>query len=307
MTAVPTRSGVVREYPLTRPLDLALTLRPLWRGPADPTMRLGRQRAWRATRTAAGPAALAIAVDGARLTAEAWGPGADAALDLVPGLIGDHDDLAGWQPDRHRLVAELDRRLPGVRIGRTGAVLEALVPAIIEQKVTGREAFGAFRALVIAHGEPAPGPLGLRLMPHPDRLATLPYYAFHPLGLERRRADAIRWAAQRARWLEQAVELPVADAYARLSSIPGVGPWTAAEVAVRALGDPDAVSVGDYNLPALVGWSLAGERHADDRRMLELLEPFRGHRARAIRLLEAGGVGPPRRGPRMPPRAIAGI
>jgi 3-methyladenine DNA glycosylase/8-oxoguanine DNA glycosylase len=270
-------------------------------------MRLGQQRAWRATRTTSGPASVALTLDGDRLTAEAWGPGAEALLDVVPALIGEHEDLSSWRPDRHRVIAELDRRLRGVRLGRTGAVMEALVPAIIEQKVTGREAFAGFRALVLAHGEPAPGPLGLRLPPHPDRLAALPYYAFHPLGIERRRADVIRRAAARARWLEETVALPIADAYARLRSIQGVGPWTTAEVAVRAMGDPDAVSVGDFHLPSLVGWSLAGERRADDTRMLELLEPFQGHRARAIRLLEVGGVGPPPRGPRMPSRSIAGI
>ncbi len=94
------------------------------------------------------------------------------------------------------------------------------------------------------------------------------------------------------------------DAYRLLLAIPGVGPWTAGEVGRAALGDPDAVSVGDYHLPSLVAWLLAGERRADDARMLELLEPYRGQRGRVIRLLEAAGTWPPRRGPRMPARSI---
>jgi 3-methyladenine DNA glycosylase/8-oxoguanine DNA glycosylase len=307
VTAVSHPSGVARTFVLDRPLDLFLTLRPLWRGSGDPTMRLGRHRAWRATRTPDGPAAVALAVDGERLRAEAWGPGAAHALDRVPALVGQDEDLAAWRADLHPVVAALDRRLAGVRLGRTGAVMEALVPAVIEQKVTGREAFRSFRSLVVAHGAPAPGPLGLRLLPDPGVLAALPYFAFHPLGIERRRADAIRRAATRGAWIEAITELPIAAAYARLRSIPGVGEWTAAEVGVRALGDPDAVSVGDFHLPKLVAWALVGEPRADDARMLELLEPFRGHRARVIRLIEASGLGPPRRGPRLPVRSIAGI
>ena len=270
-------------------------------------MRLARDQAWRAVRTAAGPASVALTVDGGRLRVEAWGPGADAALADVPGLAGLDEDRSGWRPERHPVVARLDRSLPGIRLPRTATVLEVLVPAIIEQKVTGREAFRAFRELVLRHGEPAPGPLGLRLPPTAEVLASMPYYAYHPLGLERRRADTIRRAAGRAAWLEATRELPLREAYAGLTANPGIGPWTAAEVAFRALGDTDAVSIGDFHLPRLVAWSLAGETDADDARMLELLEPFRGQRARAIRLLEAGGGFPLRRAPRMPARSIARI
>ncbi len=138
----------------------------------------------------------------------------------------------------------------------------------------------------------------------PRRLAALPYYAFHPFGVEQRRADTIRRATARADWLEAIVDLPVDEAYARLTALPGIGPWTAAEVAVRALGDPDAVSVGDFHLPNLVAFALAGEPRADDARMLELLEPWRGERARVIRLLELSGIDAPKYGPRLTPRRI---
>src|SRR4029453_9570108 len=147
----------------------------------------------------------------------------------------------------------------------------------------------------------------LRLPPDPARLAALPYYAYHAFGLERRRAEVIRRAARRATWFEATVELPLPDAYRRLTALPGLGPWTAAEVAVRALGDADAVSVGDYHLPSLVAYALAGERKATDGGMPELLEPFRGHRARVVRLLEESGIRPEARGPRMQPRSIAAI
>jgi 3-methyladenine DNA glycosylase/8-oxoguanine DNA glycosylase len=269
-------------------------------------MRLGRDRAIRATRTPDGPATIALTVDGERLHAEAWGPGADRALDGAPALAGVEDGRHGFAP-ANRLLADLDRRMPGLRIGRSGAVLEALIPAILEQKVTGAEARRAYRGIIARWGETAPGPFGLRILPPPEVLARLPYEAFHPMGLERRRADLIRSVALRAARFEEIVDLPLPDAYRRLTALPGLGPWTAAEVALRALGDPDAVSVGDYHIPNMVGFALAGERKATDARMLELLAPYRGQRGRVIRLLEASGIRPPARGPRMSVRSIAAI
>jgi 3-methyladenine DNA glycosylase/8-oxoguanine DNA glycosylase len=291
---------------LDRPLDLALTLGIHAHGPADPTTRHEAGRLIRTTRSADGPATVALRVRDGRLDAEAWGPGAGRALAGVPALAGLDDEPAPLD-HAHRLVTELARHMPGLRIGRTGSVFEALMPAILEQKVTGTEAFNAYRALVFAYGEPAPGPYRLMVAPSAATIARLPYYAFHPLGVERRRADTLRYAAAYASRLEEGADLALEVAYRRLRALPGVGPWTAAEVGLRALGDPDAVSVGDYHLPNLVSWALAGEPRADDARMLELLEPYRGQRARVVRLLEASGIRAPRYGPRMAPRSIAGI
>jgi 3-methyladenine DNA glycosylase/8-oxoguanine DNA glycosylase len=206
-------------------------------------------------------------------------------------------------------VTDLARRHPGIRIPRSGAVLASLVPAILEQKVTGGEARRAWAGLIRAYGEAAPGPpeWRLRLGPPAATLARLPYYTYHPFGVERRRADLIRRVAARADWFEAVVDLPLPDAYERLTAVPGIGPWTAAEIGVRALGDEDAVSVGDFHLPHLVAFALAREPRGTDARMLELLEPYRGCRARVIRLLELSGVGPPRRGPRFSGGAIEGI
>jgi 3-methyladenine DNA glycosylase/8-oxoguanine DNA glycosylase len=295
-----------RTLLLDRPLDLGLTLGPHVRGTGDPTMRLGRTSAIRASRTPDGPATIDIRLNGARLEVEAWGPGAERALDAAPALVGMDDDRSGFAP-AHPLLVDLDRRAPGLRIGRSGAVLEALIPAILEQKVVGIAARRAYRGIIARWGEPAPGPFGLRLLPRPDVLATIPYHAFHPLGVERRRAELIRLVAARANRFEEIVEMPLPDAYRRLRAVPGIGPWTAAEVAVRALGDVDAVSVGDFHLPNLVAFALAGERRATDERMLELLEPFRGQRGRVIRLLEASGIWPEAHGPRMPIASIAAI
>ena len=294
-----------RVYPLDAPFDLTSTLGILSRGAGDPTLRLARGRAWRATRTADGPATVTIVQDAGRLAAEAWGPGAERALDDLPRVLG--LDTGPFRPaDHHRLVTELARRLPGVRITRTAAILDALIPAILEQKVTGDEARRAWRGLIARFGEPAPGPpeFLLRLPPTPATLAALPYYTFHPFGIERRRAELIRRVAGRAAWFEAITTLPMRDAHARLLAVPGIGPWTTAEVAVRALGDPDAVSVGDFHLPNLVAYALAGEPRADDTRMLELLAPWHGERAHVIRLLELSGIRAPRYGPRLAPRRI---
>ena len=294
-----------RSYPLDDPFDLVATLAPLARGRGDPTLRLARGRVWRATRTPEGPATIAITQGPGRLTAEAWGPGADHALDALPRVLGlDTGPLR--VANHHRLVSELARRFSGVRLTRTEAVLEALVPAILEQKVTGEEARRAWRSMIAAHGEPAPGPaiFRLRLPPAPERLAALPYYVFHPFGVERRRAELIRRVSARAAWFEAIVAMPLPDAHARLTALPGIGPWTAAEVAARALGDPDAVSVGDFHLKNVVAYALAGEPRADDARMLELLEPWRGERAKVIRLLELSGIVAPRYGPRLAARRI---
>jgi 3-methyladenine DNA glycosylase/8-oxoguanine DNA glycosylase len=301
-----------RRLVFSVPVHLRLTLGLHARGTGDPSWRFeAGARLWHTTRTPDGPATLLLepATDG--LVARAWGSGAGRAVSGAGALIGLDDDPSALVP-RDPAVADAARRLRGLRIGRTGAVLEALVPAILEQKITGDEARRAWRALVRTYGEPAPGPgpTGLRLPPAVEVLAGLPYYAFHPLGVERRRAELIRAVAREASRLEALVEVatgPGADpgrAYAVLRSFGGIGPWTAAEVGIRAFGDADAVSVGDFHLPSLVTWTLAGEPHGTDERMLELLEPYRGQRGRVLRLLELGAGVAPRRGPRLAGRHI---
>jgi 3-methyladenine DNA glycosylase/8-oxoguanine DNA glycosylase len=280
-------------------------------------MRFSRDGStWRTTRTPDGPATLRLMADGDGIRAQAWGPGAGWAIEQAPELVGANDDPGDFAGSaaRHPLLRTLLARYHAIRIGRSGRVLEALVPAIIEQKVTGEEARAAFVALVRRYGEPAPGPweaegrsAPMRVVPSPAVLAGLPGYAYHPLGLERRRADAVRFAASRAARVEECAAMPLPDAYARLRALPLVGPWTEAEVGLRAFGDPDTVSVGDFHLGAAVCWALAHEERGTDDRMLELLAPFAGHRARVIRLIESAGIHAPRRGHRMAGRSIAGI
>jgi 3-methyladenine DNA glycosylase/8-oxoguanine DNA glycosylase len=195
-------------------------------------------------------------------------------------------------------------RLSGLRFGRTDAVWPSLLPAICSQKVTSAQAHQAYFGIVARFGERAPGPGGLRVAPEPSIVAAMPYWELHPLGLEQRRALTLIRAAERAAWLEEATTMAPEAATARLCGVPGIGAWTAAEVARVAFGDPDAVSVGDFHVPHMVCWALAGEPRGSDERMLELLEPYRGQRARLVRLLERAGVRAPRYGPRLSPRRI---
>jgi 3-methyladenine DNA glycosylase/8-oxoguanine DNA glycosylase len=267
-------------------------------------MRVAEDGVARAMRLPTGAASLQLSQGGARLIGSAWGPGAEEALQLVPGLVGELDDPAALVP-QHPLITDLVRRLPGARLTSGSPVIEVLVPTILAQKVTAIESSKAHRELINRYGEPAPGPLRLMLPPPPETLARLPYWAFHPLGIERRRADAIRAAAAVAPRLAQIDTLPRDEARRRLLAVPGIGQWTAAETLRLALGDPDALSIGDYNLARLVCWALAGELTRDDARMLELLEPYRGQRARVAMLIERSGIRVPRFGPRLAPRSFA--
>lgn len=288
-----------RTIRLRRPLDLKLTLRPLQHGSTDPRIRVHRNEAWRATRTPDGPGAQHIRLKEDVVEADAWGPGAAWLLEHLPELLGERDDASGFTP-AHAGLRELHRHHPGLRIGRSRAVVETIVPTILEQKVTGTAARRSFRAIVHRYGEPAPGPFGLRLLPEPKVLAALPYEDLHPLGVERKRAATLKIACSYARRLEEATDMPIEAARRRLLALPGVGEWTTALVAGAAWGDPDAVEVGDFHVPNMVAWYLAGEARGTDDRMLELLAPFAGHRARVIRLIEYSGARAPRFGPRMP-------
>ena len=266
-------------------------------------MRVSEREAWRATPTRSGPATFRLALEPGRLLVEAWGPGADEALERAPGWAGLRDDDEEFQA-HHRLIGDLHRRLAGVRLTITGRPVEALIPAVLEQKVTGHEARTAYRRLALAVGEPAPGPGELVLPPDPAAVAALPSFRFHPFGVERRRAERLIGLCRRAAQIDGLADQTPGVVRERLQAFPGIGPWTAAEVARLALGDPDAVSIGDYHLPNIVAWALAGEPRADDARMLELLEPYTGQRGRVQLLLEAGGIRAPAFGPRADVRAI---
>jgi 3-methyladenine DNA glycosylase/8-oxoguanine DNA glycosylase len=337
--------GVMAEREWVAPfaVDVRRTLSVQGRGRGDPTFQADEAGAvWRTSLTPDGPATIRVlpgrpperpadaaakqAAENASapvtlVRARAWGPGAQWLLDALPGALGLYDDISGFDPDAHPVIRDAARRHPGLRLGRSGRLMEALVPAVLEQKVVVLEAHRAWRILLAKYGTPPPGPAprGMRVFPPPGTWRRIPSWEWHRAGVEGVRAETIIRAASVADSLERLLTLTHEEADRKLRTIPGIGVWTSAEARQRAAGDPDAVSVGDYHLKNVVGWALAGKDRATDEEMLALLEPFKGHRHRATRLIglsrgngTAGAVrpsgsgiarygtgGPPRRGPRM--------
>ena len=293
-------------YRPAEPVNLAATLRPLGRGAGDPTERwdaASGQSVWRTLRTPLGPATLHLRsrADGS-IEANAWGSGAEWAVDGVPELLGAGDDWSDLDVSANPFLRESYRRMRGVRLTRTRLVFEAIVPAILEQKVTSVEARRSWRQLVAQYGEPAPGPApaGLTVCPAPERWRLIPSWEWHRAGVDPKRSRTVLAAASVASGLERTLVLGRGgvDVSSGLRTVPGVGVWTAAETTQRSHGDPDSVSVGDYHVHDFVGWALIG-KPVDDDGMLELLEPWRGHRQRVMRILEASGFRKPRFGPRI--------
>ncbi|MET0235429.1 MAG: DNA-3-methyladenine glycosylase 2 family protein [Kibdelosporangium sp.] len=282
-------------------LDLGALLAPLGRGGGDPTFRRTTGGAiFFAANTPAGPGTLGVTRSGGDVVAEAWGDGADFLLSGLPDLLGDSDDDSGFVA-HHDIVAEARRRMPGLRLGTCGRVWDVLVPAVLEQKVTSKEAWRSWRELCHRFGTVAPGPARLYVPPTPRALMSINDWEWHRAGVDGARRRALIAAAQVASRLERAVELRGAQGRELLRKIPGIGVWTAAEIAQRAWGDPDAVSFGDFHIPGNVGYALTG-KPVDDAGMLALLAPYAPQRQRAVRYIEAAGIVKPRRGPRFAPR-----
>lgn len=291
------------------PLDLRATLAPLRRGSGDPAHRTDAAgRTWWACTTPDGAGTLAldpvVTATGVQIRAQAWGAGADWLVDRVPTLLGAHDDWSALNLDAIPKLCDVRRRQPGMRLVCTGLVLDSLVPAVLEQKVTGQEARRSWRLLLHRFGEPAPGPSGatdhapMRVPPPARVLLDLPTWEWHLLGVDLKRQRTIRAAAAVANRLEEAAAMTHDAALARLRVIPGIGEWTAAETAQRSNGHPDAVSVGDYHLKNRVVHLFTGRARGTDEQMLALLAPWAGQRQRVMRLVEASGIGAPRFGPK---------
>uniref|UniRef100_UPI0035C69EBB DNA-3-methyladenine glycosylase family protein n=1 Tax=Nocardia cyriacigeorgica TaxID=135487 RepID=UPI0035C69EBB len=296
-------AGSARTVTADRPVDLAHTLAPLSRGPGDPCYQVTRDGAhWRTARMPSGPVTYRLAqADPCAVDARAWGPGAQEFLDRLPWMLCLDEDLSGFVPT-HPKIVEAHRRHPGLRMLRTGLVFEALVPAVLEQKVHTVSAHASWRRLVRQFGTTPPGPApdGMRVAPDADGWRCIPSWTFHRANVGPQRSQTIVRAARVAQSLERCTEMEPAAAAQLLRSVPGIGEWTVAEISQRAFGDADALSVGDFHLAAIVGWTLLG-RPLDDAAMVEYLEPLRPHRYRSVRLLSVSGQArKPKFGPRTP-------
>lgn len=287
-------------------LDVGMVLAPRRHGGGDPTFRtLHDGSVWLASRTPDGPGTLRVSVMAGTVCGQAWGPGAWWLLEGLPGLLGAFDDVSGFIV-KHEVLRDVARKHAGLRIGRTGLVMEALVPAVLEQKVVLREARRAWRWLISRYGSPAPGPApeGLLVVPEPVVWRQIPTWHWHKAGAEAVRAKTIATAAWHVAKLEAAPTTEELDRLLR--ALPGIGVWTSAEVRQRVFGDPDAVSVGDYHLANHVGYALTGQK-VDDAEMMRLLAPYEGHRHRATILIGLTGLRPPPRGPRVAARDYRSI
>jgi 3-methyladenine DNA glycosylase/8-oxoguanine DNA glycosylase len=295
-------AGAERSWRPDFALDLGAVLAPLRRGAGDPAFRTVDGVTWLAANTPAGTATIALRRSAGEVRATAWGAGADLLLAGVPAMVGAADDDSDFQA-HHRLIADLRRRMPALRLCSTGRIWDLLVPSVLEQKVTGFEARRSWRELCRRFGTRAPGPAptGMFVPPSARAVESIPDWEWHRAGVDLARRKAIVSAARIAHRLEKAAELRGRAGRDLLRTVPGIGFWTAAEIAQRAWGDADAISVGDFHVPGLVGYALLG-RKVDDHGMLEVLAPYAPHRQRVVRYIEAGGPGKPRFGPRFAPR-----
>lgn len=276
-------------------IDLRRTLRPLHGRFLDDGW-------WLTARTSDGPATLRISRRGSDVLGDAWGEGAETILNRLPAIVGHHDP-ADFHTE-HPLISELHRRHAGIRFGATGDLMTPLIGSIVAQKVTGTEAARAWSGLSRAFSEPAPGPdRGMRLPPDPERMATAPYWEFHELHLEKRRADVIRRVSREASRIQRLADVAAAEAAEWLMRMNGIGPWTVAGTLEVSHGDPDQVAVGDYHLKNIIVYHLTGRARGTDEEMMELLEEFRPNRGRVVRLLLTLGPAP-KFGPRSTPRNI---
>jgi len=274
------------------------------KGIRGPSLRAGPDGLWRACRLDSGEVTVRMKVEDGSLIATAWGKGAESALDQTPEWVGEHDDPSVLVAE-HPALERVMRQGRGMRLPSVGGLVEVLIPTILAQRVTGLEAMRSYRRLTRRYGESAPGPTDLLLPPEPERLAEIKYYDFHPLGVERRRAETIlRVCREASRINAWGRRDDLAEVYGFLHRIPGIGEWTSARALGVVRGDPDAVPVGDFHLPNQVAWALAGEPRATDQRMLELLAPYKGQRGRVVQLLERYGSKAPAYGPKQPIRDI---
>jgi 3-methyladenine DNA glycosylase/8-oxoguanine DNA glycosylase len=289
-------------------IDPRATLGPLGWWPSDPTSRWSPDGFVRGVLTPQGAGTLELRWNpSGDVTACAWGAGAAWLIERADAWLGLRDSLEGFDPSQHPKVLQLWRRSSGVRMVASGVIWQELVVAILGQRVTSKDAAGAWRRMVDAWSEPAPGPHGLRLPPSPEVLRGITYIDLHRFDVERRRADVVLAAARHAGRLEEAAAMTTGDALRRLTAVPGIGAWTATTVANAALGDADVVLVGDFWLPTIVTFNLTGDPtyHTDEARMFEALAPFDGHRGRVCKLLLEAGSTPPRRAPRPAYQRIA--
>jgi AraC family transcriptional regulator of adaptative response / DNA-3-methyladenine glycosylase II len=170
-----------------------------------------------------------------------------------PAIIG-----ATLRKDRD--LAALVRRHPGIRVPGAWDPFELAVRAIVGQQVSVAAARTVVSRMIARHGLA------------PETLAEARIE-----GMPTRRAETIRALARAVASGEVVLErgATLDDTIARLTALPGIGPWTAHYIALRALGEPDAFPSGDLILRRSAGVLTEAEL----RRRAEAWRPWRGYAA----------------------------
>jgi 3-methyladenine DNA glycosylase/8-oxoguanine DNA glycosylase len=282
---------------LPDPYDFDETLRFTRFGPGDPTSRRGPGWFVKAFRTPEGPVTVRLERSESNVTVTASGDGAVWTVSRVPALLGLHDEAP--RVALPRSLRAVERRFVGLHLARVPWIVDKLGAFVLQQRVPFEDAIESYRQLIWAHGETAPGPDRVRLAPAPADLLRITDDEWRRFGVDRQRRDALRQVYRYAHRVHETADMDFASARRRLAALRGVGPWTVEMTLGFGFGDPEAVPMGDYHLPDIIAWALAGEPRADDARMVTLLEPYRGQRFRVIRLLRAALIDAPRFGPRL--------
>lgn len=316
------------------PVNLKFVVAPWMRGKQDPVAQVGRGASfsfWTSTRGSSANVLIRLEQPlgkaptlhekylspiHVRLWAEKT-PAGLAALETVsqqlPAWLGFYDDWTAFTSSESfsllpEKLKDSYRQNVGLRLGATHEIFKNTVASIGEQRVTGIEAMGGLRAILRQYAEPvfatglADQPAAMLFFPAPTVIEQVPSWTWHRAGYDRARSETIVRLAQRADSLERmGGSDSVQNLAAALNSVPGIGPWTIAEVLQRTHGHPDAISVGDYHLAHHVGWVFDGVR-GNDARMVQLLAPFAGNRHRVVTLMKAAGLAEPRKAPRYAPQ-----
>lgn len=264
-----------------------------------------RGRLLTALHTPEGPVSLEARHQGDAVRVRLWGNGSDWVAPHVEALLGLRDDPTSFAP-RDPKFREVWKLTLGIHLPTLPVLFPRLAQVVLLQLVTTGEGQRAWRRIVKDLGSPAPGPHELHLPPRSEDVAGAPWVRYVADGVPHKQARTLVRCARRMVSLEESGTWGGEEALEAVAALPGIGPWTVGYLRGTALGDPDAVMTGDYHLPHSAAWILAGRERGTDEEMLELLEPYRGHRFRVIRAFWASGIRPPRRGPKRGLRPLPG-
>lgn len=273
-----------------RPIDIERTFAMQRFGLYDPTATFARGALRKAFSAPRGPCVVTVAKMESGVTIEVVGPDErDVASDLELALRTD-DGHASFAPT-HPLLVKLHRVIAGLRIVRVPWRFDSAACTILQQRVTVREALQQWRRIALRYGEKVGD---LHAFPSAERIARMESWRFEELGVDPKRTRALVTLARDIHRRDLFSKTDVALVRKHMMALRGIGPWTTENTLGFGFGDPDALPIADLHLPHLVCWALAREKPGTDERMTELLEPCRGHRFRALRLLMSAGITVPR-------------